>query len=392
MGRLTPEMIAKIKTVYAEKMSYKLVADELNLDWKTVKAHTNGGKNDIADEQRWHKTNQRDSREEIASATSQDQAEQSQRERQPQKSQPTEYLTQSQIQPRARKSSFAVAISLFEKGKTPVQVAISLDLPFEDVEKYYAQYGRLSNLERFYEICQGPPGTLESLIKLHNRMCQENLDIRKLVKQLKYVGPIIEASKRCTELGERIQRLEIESTKKEEINSRLDSIANASKDRTNKIEKDFATLKDNFAQLERRYKDRQAAFSQLMDSESKISAQIVNEKATLRDLTSENGPIKEEVRRIARQKTYEILNNDEELLTFSLGAAFMAINQDAAGFLRFHNQMQMLPGESMEAHMRRCVPLLKERLGPVYHQFIENIIQEVSTQMVRNYGWMGRNY
>ena len=46
MGKLTPEMVAEIRALYAEKKSYKLVADELGLDWKTVKAHvTKNGQN-----------------------------------------------------------------------------------------------------------------------------------------------------------------------------------------------------------------------------------------------------------------------------------------------------------------------------------------------------------
>ena len=46
MGTLTPEMDAEIKAKYAAIKSYKSVAAELGLNWKTVKAHvTKNGQN-----------------------------------------------------------------------------------------------------------------------------------------------------------------------------------------------------------------------------------------------------------------------------------------------------------------------------------------------------------
>lgn len=234
MGKLTLEKDAEIKTKYAELKSYKLVADELGIDWKTVKAHvTRGSQKDdgkgypaaTIEATQWNGAVSSSTHEELAmdqQVQVQEPAEE-QHQQQPRQSQPLQQSeqplrTQPNPQQKEKKSPFARSLSLFEKGESPVHVAFSLGLAFEEIEQYYAQYGRLCGLTTFFEICHGPPETLNAILELHEKMLRADMDPAKNVKQLEYLGPIEKTAVTYQRLKESSQKLQVgiqESEKKE---------------------------------------------------------------------------------------------------------------------------------------------------------------------------------
>lgn len=62
------------------------------------------------------------------------------------------------------------AYALFLKGKTPVQVAIKLDLTHEEVKKYYIEYMDLQGMKSFGSAYNGYKDYMPSIFKIINKL------------------------------------------------------------------------------------------------------------------------------------------------------------------------------------------------------------------------------
>jgi len=58
-------------------------------------------------------------------------------------------------EPKPPKSDHSKAFKLFSKGKTPVEVAIIVDLTYDIVKKWYFEYLSLNNVSAFVDVIQG---------------------------------------------------------------------------------------------------------------------------------------------------------------------------------------------------------------------------------------------
>jgi hypothetical protein len=268
MGKLTKEMVAAIESKYNEKKSYKEVADELGVNWKTVKAHIHENIEMDANDQ-FQVMTSRTSAGEAINNSYQEGAEAAQKERRSEQDNPL--LKQ--------KSPFAKALRLFEKGMTPIQVAYTLNLSFEKVEEYYAQYGKLNNVYRFFELCQSQSDTLESILQLHDLMKEENMSASDVVRQLKYVGPVREASQTYARLKEQVQRLQIENAAKLKKNSRLESEAREVQARTAMIQNNITDINEKLKQVRDLHADEKVTFEQLLDNLEHTKKQIEEKEA-----------------------------------------------------------------------------------------------------------------
>jgi len=91
-------------------------------------------------------------------------------------------------------SKVAQALELFSKNKTPIDVAIELDLDPKDVEKIYLNYLRLTGVNQLVNIYQGLGNYLSNFISFYwsfreaeddNKKIKEILDIANNVHELK---------------------------------------------------------------------------------------------------------------------------------------------------------------------------------------------------------------
>jgi len=380
MGTLTPEMDAEIKARYAVIKSYKSVAAELGLNWKTVKVHVtknsqNRGENAASP-----------SRENVATQPEQDRSQEQDRQQLTQShlSQITEQehpfplQEENRLQKGRDKSPFFRALRLFERGKTPVQAAVELDLTFGDVEQYYAQYGRLCRVARFFEICQGSPATLGAILKLHEKMLKADLDPSKTVQQLQYLGPIERASVTYQRLKEHNQNLQVEIQEREKKNANVALAAGQLKAQVETLQKDIVASRGQLNALENQCRERKAALIPLQASESRISTQIKSARATLNELTAENWPIQTRIREDAEEKAYEVLNDNELVLGTCVAAAMSVMMQDPMLFLDFHNQYPVRQGEDTTTFIQRCIPFLKEKFELMFNQVRNEFAREVS--------------
>ena len=62
------------------------------------------------------------------------------------------------------------AIELFSKGKTPIEVKVSLNIGTEEVEKYYKAYWKLTELHQLYKYYETEiKNDLPSFLKLYSK-------------------------------------------------------------------------------------------------------------------------------------------------------------------------------------------------------------------------------
>ena len=388
MGRLTPEMEAAIKTKYAAKMSYKLVADELGIDWKTVKAHVaknseHSGENAASP-----------TRENVATPQQQEQDQSPEQSRQQlsqsehlslicEQENPLPQQEENHLQKGREKSPFARALRLFEKGKGPVQAAIALDIAFDEVEQYYAQYGRLRRVARFFEICQGSPATLGAILKLHEKLLKANLDPSKTVQQLQYLGPIESTSVTYQRLKEHSQKLQAEVQEREKKIADLALSAGQLKAQSETLQKNISASRGQLDALDNQSREKQAALTHLKASELKTSELIKSARTTLNDLTAENGAIQTQIKKLAEKKAIEVLNNNELIFGTCVAAAMTVMMQDPVRFMNFHNQYPLRQGEESAAYIQRCMPFLKEKFELAFNRARADFAKGVSNFMSR---------
>lgn len=98
------------------------------------------------------------------------------------------------------KSKTTQAIKLFSELKTPVEVAIALDLPTDQVQAIYQEYWELDGLCRLAQIYDEAKYDLHDLLALHRivkGLGMEKQDIKKVLElaknnQLQYLQPKVE--------------------------------------------------------------------------------------------------------------------------------------------------------------------------------------------------------
>jgi transposase len=86
-------------------------------------------------------------------------------------------------QQRSSSSSATKAYDLFLKGKTPLQVAIALNIRQSEAAKYYREYWKLKRLHKLYSAYKelGDEG-IGDFLKLYTRAKKEGVSIKQVVK------------------------------------------------------------------------------------------------------------------------------------------------------------------------------------------------------------------
>jgi len=77
------------------------------------------------------------------------------------------------------------AYTLFSKGKTPIQVAVTLNLGEADVTRYYKEYWRLRQLHGLYLAYEETEGEIEPFLKLYSLSKSEGMSTKHVINVLK---------------------------------------------------------------------------------------------------------------------------------------------------------------------------------------------------------------
>src|SRR5918994_4081678 len=99
------------------------------------------------------------------------------------------------------------AYKLFLDKKTPVQVAIDLDLEFPQVRKYWLEYLRLKNMTKLYNIYIQNEYHLDSLFKINYFLLRNEIEIKNFETVLNVAYDITKLYQTRSNLIEEISRL-----------------------------------------------------------------------------------------------------------------------------------------------------------------------------------------
>lgn len=83
------------------------------------------------------------------------------------------------------------AYNLFLKGVTPVQVAIDLQIDFDEVRKYWTEYLRLQNMKDLYNIYINNEYNLDYLFKIYYFMLRNKIPEKDCENVLRNVDNVI---------------------------------------------------------------------------------------------------------------------------------------------------------------------------------------------------------
>ncbi|HSF50856.1 MAG TPA: hypothetical protein VLA74_08865 [Nitrososphaeraceae archaeon] len=80
-----------------------------------------------------------------------------------------------------RISKSSRAYELLLKGKTPVEVAIELDLCFQDIRKYWIEFLRLQKMNELYQLYVDNEYHLNYLFKVYYFLLRNQIDLKEIV-------------------------------------------------------------------------------------------------------------------------------------------------------------------------------------------------------------------
>lgn len=100
------------------------------------------------------------------------------------------------------------AYDLFSNGKTPVQVAIDLQLDYEKVRKYWTEFLRLNNMKKLYNIYIENEFHLDFLFKIYYFMKRNKISIRDSENVLRAANNLINLNQTYSNLKTEINSLE----------------------------------------------------------------------------------------------------------------------------------------------------------------------------------------
>lgn len=256
MGRITEDMARKIRAEYANNPSYKAVAEKCGLNWKTVKIHV--------------KRSSCKAQTERSSVAQKETVGQSGDARSFQK---TSIDTNGGISLTSisspmlaveasittSSSKAARAYGLFAQGKTPLEVALQLDAAAPDVERWYAEYLRLSGLAALHGLYLEVSDGLLGYLGLYRRMKSEKMNSAEFTSYLKSIKEIRsianELERRRHDLAEADERKKGLDEQVQETEDRLTTLRQDCETAKNKIEvqmKQLALLQEETRRMEER--------------------------------------------------------------------------------------------------------------------------------------------
>jgi chromosome segregation ATPase len=103
------------------------------------------------------------------------------------------------------------AFKLFEEGKTPVKVAIELDLRSDDVTKLYREYLKLKGLEELSLLYEERKDDLHKFHSAYRLMVNEGVAPQQLIDAANHLQDIASLESRCEMLKREVEGLENKS-------------------------------------------------------------------------------------------------------------------------------------------------------------------------------------
>jgi hypothetical protein len=199
------------------------------------------------------------------------------------------------------------AYKLFSEGKTPIEVAIALDLGESETTKYYEEYLNLKQMYDLQMVYEELGGDIVHFLELYRLSKKERMNPQHIVNLLRIVNNELPASeRRYYRLKKDLLLLELEKQKSEKIGSQVGSLAKLAEDYKQQIE-----------ELRRK----------------KIVLDGLIEKC-------ENSEVYKKIRRTAEEEVNNTLSKSRDLLMLAIFSVIESISKDPTkyNFLVYSNQ------------------------------------------------------
>ena len=118
------------------------------------------------------------------------------------------YVEESDENKKQQKQISIKALTLFNEGQKPIEVAISLELDCEQTEKIYQEYWRLNNLHILYSIYQELKEKISDLVDVYYKFKGENRTSGEITKLIEILQEVSELEDYKKMLEERIENYE----------------------------------------------------------------------------------------------------------------------------------------------------------------------------------------
>jgi hypothetical protein len=223
-------------------------------------------------------------------------------------------------------SKTSQALSLFEQGNTPVQVAVELDMELGEVDRIYKEYSESNGLHDFNQVNSEikNSGSISGFIDVYQLAKQEGMTPQRVIDGLKIAEeiPFLEAKYQHIKDNIDLDRPRIFESKRQkeslanELKSMLDELQSFREYRDNQlksIQEELESAREdakNELKLEQEKLDKQKAFlaSELNNCKEGLLA--------LRDADNQLKFIQKEIDKLKQEKyqltsRVELLNNEE---------------------------------------------------------------------------------
>jgi hypothetical protein len=128
------------------------------------------------------------------------------------------------------------AYKLFSEGKTPIEVAIALDLGESETTKYYEEYLNLKQMYDLQMVYEELGGDIVHFLELYRLSKKERMNPQHIVNLLRIVNNDLPASeRRYYRLKKDLLLLELEKQKSEQIGSQVGFLAKLAGDYKQRI-------------------------------------------------------------------------------------------------------------------------------------------------------------
>ena len=221
-------------------------------------------------------------------------------------------MEEKQEKEKSSLSSSAQAYRLYSEGKTPLEVAIALDLNESETTKYYEEYLDLNQMHELRMVYDEIGSDITHFLKLYRLSKKERINSQHIVSLLRIANNDLPAlERRYHRLKKDIVLLEVEKQKSEQIGSQVRILAKMSEDYNQQVE-ELRRKKIGLESLIRKFED------------DKVYRQI---------------------RRIAQEEVNNTLSKSRDLLTLAISSIIESIMKDPTkyNFLINSNQYNAHP-------------------------------------------------
>ncbi len=277
-------------------------------------------------------------------------------------------VTNKQQQPSSLLSTRAY--ELFSNGKTPLQVAIALNIRQSQVTKYYKEYCKLKRLHKFilaYTELGGDDG-IGDFLKLHKLSKKEGISRKQVLKLLQLADEdnpsgLSQLEKRRKWLIDEIHELDMQIERsKEHLQSVNDEIASAK-----------ALLNSYHLLCERKRKEAENLNNELSRLEALVSHFKIKDEGYSK------------LKQIVKENVKVLLSENRKLISISFGALVQTLKDNPQTV----NLIQNIDGANDgEQHKDNHVSITqyfesnKDRILDICEKNYENLVEELTNNVM----------